>query len=149
MLTAINNAFYDSIDVLNGDTVKSGGLKFAGVVKISDVPFLKRMPNVKVEPLAGNYEAREEIPEMITLEQNYPNPFNPVTGITYQLPAENYVTLKVYNMLGEEVATLVSETKPAGSYEAQWDAANIPSGVYYYRMQAGQFTDTKKLILLK
>jgi hypothetical protein len=83
------------------------------------------------------------------LEQNYPNPFNPLTVISYQLPIESWVTLKVYNVLGVEVSTLVNEDKKAGRYEAEFNASTLPSGIYYYRLTAGQFIETKKLILMR
>ncbi len=83
------------------------------------------------------------------LEQNYPNPFNPATEISYQLSAFSQVTLKVYDVLGREVATLVNEQKQAGKYEVEFNAASLPSGVYYYRITAGNFTDVKKMLLLK
>ncbi|MHB8852947.1 MAG: T9SS type A sorting domain-containing protein [Ignavibacteriaceae bacterium] len=83
------------------------------------------------------------------LEQNYPNPFNPSTVISYQLAAFSHATLKVYDVLGNEVATLVNEEKPAGNYEVTWNADNFPSGVYFYQLKADNFTATKKLLLLK
>ena len=83
------------------------------------------------------------------LSNNYPNPFNPATTIRYELPERGFVTLKVFDVLGNEVATLVNQEKPAGSYQVEWNAFNLPSGIYFYRMRAGNFTDTKKLILLK
>jgi len=84
-----------------------------------------------------------------SLSQNYPNPFNPSTVISYRLPVIGFVTLKVYDILGREVATLVNEEKPAGEYEVEFDGSNLPSGVYLYRLTAGEFRDTKKLLLLK
>ena len=89
------------------------------------------------------------LPEEFKLFQNYPNPFNPKTFISYQLLVHSYVSLKVYDVLGKEVATLINEEKPAGTYEINWDAENLPSGVYFYQIQAGSFIDTKKMILLK
>jgi len=83
------------------------------------------------------------------LRQNFPNPFNPVTHIQYVIGSIQLVSLKVYNVLGTEVATLVNEEKPAGTYEVQFEATEIPSGVYFYKMQAGMFTQTRKMILLK
>jgi hypothetical protein len=83
------------------------------------------------------------------LAQNYPNPFNPATVIHYQLPVRSNVTLKVYDTLGKEVATLVDEMKSAGSYEVNFDASKLSSGIYFYKMQAGSYTETKKLILMK
>jgi uncharacterized delta-60 repeat protein len=90
-----------------------------------------------------------EIPKEFALFQNYPNPFNPTTGIGYQLSANSYVTLKVYDVLGREVRTLVSERQTAGSHSVTLYAANLPSGVYFYRLEAGRYHDTKKLLLLK
>jgi len=89
------------------------------------------------------------VPELFRLAQNFPNPFNPATVISYQLAVNSFATMKVYDLLGREVATLVNEDKPAGSYTVQWDAAHFASGVYFYRVQAGNFIDTKKMILMK
>jgi hypothetical protein len=83
------------------------------------------------------------------LFQNYPNPFNPSTKISWQLPVGGQVTLKVYDVLGNEVVTLLDEYKPAGSYEVEFNASGINSGVYFYKLQAGSYTETKKLVLLK
>ncbi|MCH6573579.1 MAG: T9SS type A sorting domain-containing protein [Bacteroidetes bacterium] len=83
------------------------------------------------------------------LEQNYPNPFNPSTTIKFGIPEKNNVVLTVYNSLGAEVATLVNEVREAGSYEIQFNANNFSSGIYYYKIIAGNFVETKKMILLK
>jgi len=83
------------------------------------------------------------------LEQNYPNPFNPLTIIKCQIPKLSFVTLKVYDVLGNEISTLVNEKIPAGSYEVDFDAAGLPSGLYLYRLQAEDFVDTRKMILIK
>lgn len=92
-----------------------------------------------------------DIPTTYSLSQNYPNPFNPATIINYQLPVSCYATLKVYDMLGNEVVTLVNEYKQAGSYKHQLttNKLQLSSGVYFYRLQAGTFTDTKKFIIMK
>ena len=93
------------------------------------------------------------IPTEISMSQNYPNPFNPKTVISYQLPAASKVIIKVYDMLGNEMETLVNEEQPAGVYELNWDAASasggLPSGIYFYRIQAGSFVETKKMLYLK
>ena len=83
------------------------------------------------------------------LFQNYPNPFNPSTKIRWQVPVGSWQTLKIYDVLGNEVATLVDEYKPAGTYELEWDASDLPSGIYFYQLKAGSFVETKKMILLK
>jgi hypothetical protein len=90
-----------------------------------------------------------EIPLTYSLEQNYPNPFNPTTTIRYQIPKEGLVTLKVYDILGAEVATLVNEEKVAGKYEVRFDASRLASGVYIYRIKANDFISTKKMVFLK
>ncbi len=110
-------------------------------------------------PLAvGNYWNFESTPTGIkeqmkaisfSLNQNFPNPFNPTTVISYQLSVNSHVTLKVYDVLGREVETLVNERESAGKYSVKFDRTNLPSGVYFYRIQAGTFTETKKLMVLK
>ena len=93
--------------------------------------------------------ANKSLPEVYTLFQNYPNPFNPTTNISFILPSKLFVSLKIFDVIGREVATIVSEEMSAGSYSKQWNAANISSGIYFYRLQAGSFTETKKLVLLR
>ena len=83
------------------------------------------------------------------MSQNYPNPFNPSTKLKYSVPQTSRVQIKVYDVLGNEVATLVNEEKPAGVYEANWNAANLSSGVYFYQIKAGNYVETKKMILMK
>lgn len=89
------------------------------------------------------------LPENYSLLQNYPNPFNPSTNIQYEVSNKQFVTLKVYDVLGKKVATLVNEEKPAGSYQVNWNASNLSSGIYFYKLQAGSFVETKKMILLQ
>jgi hypothetical protein len=88
-------------------------------------------------------------PKEYSLSHNYPNPFNPTTTISFQLPALSRISLKVYDLLGREIAMLVNEQRPIGNYSVKWDASNLPSGVYFYQLRAGAFTETKKLVLLK
>jgi len=102
---------------------------------------LSEITNIKTE--------KKEVPEDFVLEQNYPNPFNPSTNITYSLPLREFVTLKVFDILGKEITTLVNEEKPAGEYKVQFNATNLPTGVYFYRINSGNYTETKKLIVLK
>jgi hypothetical protein len=89
------------------------------------------------------------IPTTYMLDQNFPNPFNPSTKITYEIPVQSNVLLRVYDIIGNEVATLVHEPKPAGIYHILFDATSLSSGVYFYRMQAGDYIETKKMIYLK
>ena len=88
-------------------------------------------------------------PSNYILSQNFPNPFNPTTTIKYQIPELSFVTLKVYDVLGSEVATLVNEEKPLGNYEVEFGATTFPSGIYFYKLQAGNFVETKKMVLMK
>ncbi|MCH8033439.1 MAG: T9SS type A sorting domain-containing protein [Bacteroidetes bacterium] len=108
-------------------------------------PSLKLKYDITVD--VENIQA--EIPTDFTLHQNYPNPFNPSTKIKFVIPNSSFVNLKVYNVLGKEAATLVNEERPAGSYELEFDASSLASGVYLYRLQAGDFIETKKMILLR
>lgn len=91
----------------------------------------------------------ESIPTEFSLNQNYPNPFNPSTKISYSLPAASDVTVKIFNSLGEEVATLVNQKQEAGRYELNFNSTGLASGMYLYKIQAGSFTQTKKMILMK
>jgi hypothetical protein len=84
-----------------------------------------------------------------SLEQNYPNPFNPSTTISYSIPKPSYVELKVFNMLGREISTLVNKEQQAGSYKTQFDGSSLPSGIYVYTIKAGEFRSSKKLMLIK
>ena len=94
-------------------------------------------------------ELPSEIPTAFAVEQNYPNPFNPSTTIQFSLPRSEFVTLRIFNMLGEEITVLVSNRLSAGTYQAEWEPRVLPSGVYFYRLQAGSFIQTKKLLLLR
>ena len=88
-------------------------------------------------------------PLSFQLKQNYPNPFNPSTKISYSIPQQENVTLKVYDLLGKEVATLLNEEKPAGNYEIDFNASSLSSGVYLYKIQAGSYVESKKMTLLR
>ena len=94
-------------------------------------------------------ELLNTIPTEFVVYQNYPNPFNPSTSIIFGLPEVGNVKLILFNLLGEEVATLVDEEKVAGYYTVEFNAVTLPSGIYFYRLQAGSFIETKKMILLK
>jgi len=101
---------------------------------------------------AGTTAVDEEdasVPKGFTLSQNYPNPFNPVTTIAFTLPASSHTTLKVYDMLGKEVETLVDGDRAPGLHRAAFDASRLNSGVYFYKIQAGRYTDMKKMVLMK
>jgi len=107
-------------------------IDFDGSFKYSDI--------VKVEISA---------PVEFSLEQNFPNPFNPSTSIQYAISSKQFVSLKIYDLLGNEITTLVNEEKPIGNYEVEFNATGLPSGIYFYKLQAGDFIQTKKMILMK
>ena len=123
---------------------------------ISEIPASKLYYRLKQIDFNGTFEYSDIVeveiaPRNFSLEQNYPNPFNPSTNIQYAISCTQFVTLKVYDVLGNEVATLVNEEKNAGSYNAQFTMNNVQlsSGIYFYKLQAGDFVETKKMILLK
>jgi hypothetical protein len=94
--------------------------------------------------------SRKDVPKEYALAQNYPNPFNPKTVIRYQLPVQTRVTLRVYNVIGEIISTLVGDdVQEPGYKEVEWDATSQPSGVYFYKLAAGNFVRVKKLLLLR
>jgi hypothetical protein len=108
------------------------------------------MTNSPTSPITSVAENKADIPAEFSLKQNYPNPFNPSTTISFGLPKKSHVSLKIYDLLGREMATLVNnEEMSAGSYTKEFNARRLTSGVYFYRLQAGAFTKTKKLLLLK
>jgi len=128
-----------SIDTTNGTGTLIGSTGKAGVTGLV-------INGVVTNIMLSENEIK---PSHFNLEQNHPNPFNPLTMINYQLPMTNEVELSIYNLLGERIITLVSEKQQAGSYQVEWDASGFASGVYYYRIKAGEFVKTKKLILLR
>jgi hypothetical protein len=105
--------------------------------------------NVKTYGRSVGVNDKKYIPQTYSLSQNFPNPFNPSTTINYSLPHSGNVKLTVYNSIGSKVATIVNEYKPAGNYSVQFNASNLASGIYLYRLESGSFTSAKKLTLLK
>ncbi|VAX17754.1 hypothetical protein MNBD_IGNAVI01-2056, partial [hydrothermal vent metagenome] len=151
--TLVNSGMGNDKYVLSLLTTKAGYL-FVGM----DVAGLFR----SVEKIVTDVNENTEYPTKFALSQNYPNPFNPSTVIKYSIPTppqpsssqgegvrEGFVTLKIYDILGREVATLVNKEQKPGSYKVEWDATNEPSGVYFYRLNTGNFVETKKMILLR
>ena len=138
---------WDQIDIsLTGNEIRSivvdaNGYVYAGTHLNGDFKSISQTTSVKND--------KANIPGDFSLSQNYPNPFNPSTSITYSLPRSSHVVLKVYNILGKEVITLVNEEKPAGNYKVVFNGSNLTSGVYFYKVQAGSFVSTKKFVLLK
>jgi hypothetical protein len=112
-----------------------------------NITFIYKLIVTEVESQNG------EIPVNYSLSQNYPNPFNPITKIQYSIPQSSRVVIKVFDILGSEIETLVNEEKPAGIYELNWNAVSaaggLPSGVYFYQLRAGDYTSVKKMLLIK
>ncbi|MBI5403263.1 MAG: T9SS type A sorting domain-containing protein [Ignavibacteriae bacterium] len=98
--------------------------------------------------LIGIQNITSSIPNYFSLSQNYPNPFNPATNIKYQIANNKFISLKVFDILGKEIESLVNEKQSAGTYEVNWNGSQYPSGVYFYRLVTDGFTDTKKMILI-
>jgi hypothetical protein len=129
-----------SIDKSTGEGGVIGPIGFTSVSSLAT--------RIDAAPVGIHTEATQ-FPASFTLQQNYPNPFNPTTSIGYSLPQSAFVTLKVYNVLGEEVATLVSKEQVAGTFKIMWDASGRPSGLYIYRLTAGQYAQTRMMLLLR
>jgi len=132
--------FYQAGHELNGDTIKQDSA-------ITD--FSAWLYTILKPQIATAVQVRPLLPTSFLLLQNFPNPFNPSTVIEFQISTKEHVTLKIFDMLGREIATLVDEQKPAGKYSIRFDAGTLADRVYFYRIIAGNFVGTKKLILLK
>jgi len=104
---------------------------------------------VIITPSTEIIEEENLIPTKYALKQNYPNPFNPSTTIEFSIPKTGFVTLKIYNLLGQDVATLVSDKLAPDNYKYNWDASNFSSGVYFFKINAGKFQKVQKMILLR
>jgi hypothetical protein len=123
---------------------------FVGACDIYSYPLLSTVWRRPLSEMTTSVEgASDGLPRPFSLAQNCPNPFNPSTTISFSLSKKSFISLKVFDILGREVATIASEEMSVGSYSRLWNATNISSGVYFYRLQAGTFTETKKLLLLK
>ena len=137
--TTISNSSYEFIDKLPAE-IENYSLKY----RLRQVDFDGSFSYSGVVEIELNL-----VPGKFQLAQNFPNPFNPSTSIHYTVGNRQFLTLKVFDLLGREIQTLVNEEKPAGVYEAEFDASNLPSGVYFYQLKAGSFVTTKKMILMK
>ena len=149
-----NNA-WETIAFISGNGTTTESKSYSYTDDISSINISTILYRLKQIDFDGTYEysfiveVDGLVPDEYLLEQNYPNPFNPSTSIKYQLPENGFVTIKVYDMLGNEIATLVNEVQEAGNHSVEFDAATVSSGIYFYIMQAGNFTQTKKMTLLK
>jgi hypothetical protein len=97
----------------------------------------------------GLKQISSSVPNEYKLYQNYPNPFNPMTNIKYQISKAGFVILKIYDILGRQISTLINEKQTPGSYNVTFDATSLSSGVYFYKLQTDNFTDTKKMVIIK
>ncbi len=144
---------YSNIETDSGSTILRIGNKLKSITGIihyfNNRYKLVPRSNSDFGGFISSVSREDLIPESYSLYQNYPNPFNPATTIKYAIPADQFVTLKVYNVIGQEVATLVNSIQSAGTYSAQFDAAKLATGIYVYRLTAGNFVQTKKMLLVK
>ena len=136
----VGEGSYELIDALGGQQIPARSLSGTGAFKVA---------SSAVQKLILRVRSSQELPGEFALYQNYPNPFNPTTTIKYDLPKDSRVSLKLFNILGQETATLVNEEQKAGYRSIEWNATHCASGVYFYRLEAGNFTSVKKLLLLK
>ena len=149
-------SIYQFYSIVSGSEVRYRGDYGAMLVEITNEVALYKFINRSGE-LIDSYQyiivdvepERAGIPAEFVLSQNYPNPFNPETIISYSIPKTEKVSLIVYNLIGEEIAHLTDERKPSGSYTVEWNVSNVSSGIYFYRLQAGEFVQTRKMVLLK
>jgi hypothetical protein len=140
----VDSAYFSGGDNIELKILDSGENTPNAVLRADAVKF-----SFKKEITGVNHNAELIHPGKFELEQNYPNPFNPATTIKYSIPQKCLVTLKVYDILGRLITTLVNEEKYAGEYEARFDGSNLSSGIYLYKIYAGSFTSAKKLVLIK
>jgi hypothetical protein len=126
------------------DFAPDGNTAYVGSFGTNSLPMMQ-----KIEYVTSVEEVKGQMPKNYTLGENYPNPFNPTTNIKFSIPESGMVTMKVYNTVGQEVATLVQEQKSAGEYNVSFNAGNLPSGVYIYQIQVNDFTASKKMMLMK
>jgi ligand-binding sensor domain-containing protein len=151
-LRKFNGSNWEAIDT-SGSSLSSAGTLMCIAIDESDNKWIGTLRGgLFVFNEGGIVSVEENLsvhPTEYNLFQNYPNPFNPTTTIKYSVPQSSDVLIKVFDVLGSEVETLVNEEKPVGSYEINWNAENLPSGVYFYQLQAGDFVETKKMVLLR
>ncbi len=129
-----NYIYYDNLAdiIVDKAAYRLKQINFNGTFTYSDIVYLEKVA-----------------PYNFSLSQNFPNPFNPATKIKFNLPSDEFVSLKIYNLPGNEIAVLINEKRTAGSYEINFEAGDLPSGIYYYQLVAGRFSETKKMILMK
>ncbi len=136
------------VQVPNTTDAKAIAVRLHAYARLTGTLYFDDLSVEKIDGVTGITDVNET-PKTYQLLQNYPNPFNPSTIISYQLPKQGFVSLNIYNILGQKVAQIVNEVQNAGSYQANFDASNLPSGLYIYQIKAGSFVQSKKMMLLK
>jgi hypothetical protein len=147
-VSSADTRWYKSVSGESWEFIESTFYTYAEAV-INGKFFVGRVDGLWRRDIPTSVSQPSNVPFQFALEQNYPNPFNPTTTINYQLLQDGLVVLKVYDILGREVVTLFNKLEEAGFHSTQFDANGLTSGIYFYRLQAGQFTEMKKLILLR
>jgi hypothetical protein len=144
-----SDSFYIQI-IIDSSNISDAAYSYCGVFSPDEVPG-DNCTNYKSKVHFENqsYQNISNIPKIFELNQNYPNPFNPSTTIKYALPKNEFVTIKVYDITGREIMRLVNEYKQAGYYSVNFNGSNLASGVYFYRIQAGDFISVKRMLMIK
>lgn len=152
-IVSLNNSIWEKIGFIKGSGNSNSPKQYSFVDnKTTSGKYLYRLKQIDTD---GQFEYSNQIeidlehPDKFSLNQNYPNPFNPSTVISFSVPVKSFTSLKIYDVLGNQIATLVSEEKQAGTYEINFDGADLTSGIYFYKLQTENFIDTKKMILLR
>lgn len=151
--SSVSNSEFETIGFVegNGTTTETNYYSFEDK-NIAPGKYFYRLKQVDFDgtyEYSGIVEAEINTPIEYSLSQNYPNPFNPSTTIEFQIPSDGFVSLKIYNTIGQEVSTLINENQPAGKYSVNFSAAELPSGLYFYSLRSGEYNVTRKMLLLK
>ena len=140
-----------SVDVMFNSTGLATGV-YTGVMNVNSNDPNRPVKQIPVKLTVGVVDVQNNnlgVPSEFALNQNYPNPFNPTTKISFAIPQESFVTIKIYDILGKEVSKIVNQTKQAGYYSFNFDASSLSSGMYFYKIEAGNFVQTKRMLLMK
>ena len=140
-----------SVDVIFNSTGLTTGA-YTGIMNVNSNDPIRPVKSIRVKLIVGVVGVQNTslgVPTEFSLNQNYPNPFNPTTVISFAIPKESFVSIKIYDILGKEVSKLVNETKQAGFYDLNFDASSLSSGMYFYKIEAGNFVQTKRMLLMK
>ena len=140
----------DTQSIIIAQVISRGSSNLNSITKLRETAdYVQQIYEENFQSVVSIKNISNEIPVKYELHQNYPNPFNPVTHLEFGISKSGFITLKVYDMLGKEVITLVNENKSAGKYVVEFDGSNLPSGIYFYKFTAGEFSETKSMVLLK